>query len=136
MTNMAQRMEIANPRTSTEENVYSVVYYALLGGMVVSSILFAIGIVRALMHPSYYPLNETWVRSHYSYSWVMHGLGTLDPVALMMVAAILLILTPVVRVIVSIYAFLVDRDFKFVVITGIVFLVMALTVVAGLLGLK
>ena len=133
---MAERTETAGPLTSTEENVYSVVYYALLGGMIVSSILFAIGIVRALMHPDYYPLNSDWVRSHYSVSWVMHGLATLDPVALMMVASILLILTPVARVIVSIYAFLVDRDFKFVVITGIVFLVMVVTVIAGLLGLK
>lgn len=136
MRDMAQDTEIANPPTSTEENVYSVVYYALLGGMIVSSILFAIGIIRALMHPAYYPLDPAWVRSHYSFSWVMHGLVALDPVALMMAGAVLLILTPVARVIVSIYAFSVDRDFKFVVITGIVFLVMVLTVVAGLLGLK
>ncbi len=133
---MTQRTDIVTPPTSTEENVYSVVYYALLGGMIVSSILFAIGIIRALMHPAFYPLTADWVRSHYGFSWVMHGLATLDPVALMMTGAILLILTPVVRVIVSIYAFLVDRDFKFVVITGIVFLIMAMTVVAGLLGLK
>lgn len=133
---MAQEPEIAETPTSTEENVYSVVYYALLGGMIVSSILFAIGIVRALMQSTYYPLDPGWVRSHYSFSWVMHGLEALDPVALMMTGAILLILTPVARVIVSIYAFLVDRDFKFVVITGIVFAVMIITVVAGLLGLK
>jgi uncharacterized membrane protein len=133
---MAQEPEIAETPTSTEENVYSVVYYALLGGMIVSSILFAVGIIRALMQPTYYPLSADWVRSHYSFSWVMHGLETLDPVALMMAGAILLILTPVARVIVSIYAFFVDRDFKFVVITGIVFLVMIVTVIAGLLGLK
>src|SRR5512146_73962 len=133
---MAQTTEHPNLPTSTEENVYSVVYYALLGGMIVSSILFTVGIVRALLHPVYYPLNADWVRSHYSFAWVTHGLATLDPVALLMLAATLLILTPVVRVVVSIYAFLVDRDFKFVVITGIVFLIMIVTVVAGLLGLK
>ena len=133
---MAQTTEHPNLQTSTEENVYSVVYYALLGGMIVSSILFTVGIVRALLHPAYYPLNTEWVRSHYSVAWVTHGLVTLDPVALMMLGATLLILTPVVRVVVSIYAFLVDRDFKFVVITGIVFLIMVVTVVAGLLGLK
>jgi uncharacterized membrane protein len=132
---MAQEIQTVQ-QTSTEENVYSVVYYALLGGMIASTILFVIGIVRALMHPAYYPLSEEWVRSHYSVSWVMHGLATLDPVALMMVASVLLILTPVARVLVSIYAFLVDRDFKYVAITGIVFLIMALTVVAGLFGLK
>jgi uncharacterized membrane protein len=136
MREMAQEPEIVETPASTEENVYSVVYYALLGGMIVSSILFAIGIIRALMRPAYYPLDAAWVRSHYSFSWGMNGLKKLDPVALMMAGAILLILTPVARVIVSIYAFLVDHDFKFVAITGIVFLVMVLTVVAGLLGLQ
>ncbi len=133
---MTQRTQITTSLTSTEENVYSVVYYALLGGMIVSSILFALGIIRALMHPANYPLDADWVRSHYSVSWVMHGLAALDPVALMMVASVLLILTPVARVVVSIYAFLVDRDFKFVAITGFVFLVMVVTVIAGLLGLR
>jgi uncharacterized membrane protein len=53
----------------------------------------------------------------------------------MMVATILLILTPVVRVLVSIWAFMVDHDYKYVGITSIVFLIMVVTVIAGLLGL-
>jgi uncharacterized membrane protein len=133
---MAQQTQLDTPKTSTEENVYSVVYYALLGGMIVSTILFVIGIVRALIHPVFYPLTADWVREHYTLSWVTHAFVRLDPMALMMVATVLLILTPVARVVVSIYAFLVDRDFKYVAITGIVFLVMIITVIAGLLGLK
>lgn len=133
---MNERRNIAAESTSTEENVYSVVYYALLAGMIVSSILFALGIIRALMHVTYYPLSADWVRSHYTFSWLTHGLATLDPVALMMAGTILLILTPVARVIVSLYAFAVDKDLKFEVITGIVFIVMVVTVLAGLLGLK
>jgi uncharacterized membrane protein len=121
---------------STEENVYSGVYRVLLGGMLVSSILFAIGIIRALLNPGYIPLTTKWVRSHYSLSWIIHGLSSLDPTALMMVATVLLILTPVARVVVSIYAFFVDRDMKYVVITSIVLLIMAGTAVAGVLGLK
>lgn len=133
---MAQEIQTATPQTSTEENVYSVVYYVLLGGMIVSSIMFAIGIVRALMHPAFFPLTAEWVKEHYNVASVIHGLTVLDPTALMMVACVLLILTPVCRVLVSIYAFLVDRDFKFVAVTSTVFLIMVVTVIAGLLGLK
>jgi uncharacterized membrane protein len=54
----------------------------------------------------------------------------------MLVATVLLILTPVARVVVSIAAFAADRDYKFVVITSIVMFVMLLTVILGLLGLQ
>ncbi len=133
---MAEDTQTEIRRASTEENVYADVYYVLLGGMIVSSILFAIGIVRALLNPTFYPLTPEWIRQHYSASWVLHGIARFDPMALMMVATVLLILTPVLRVLVSIYAFLVDRDYKYVAITGIVFLIMAVTVIAGVLGLK
>lgn len=124
------------PQPSTEENVHAVVYYALVVGMLVSSILFLIGIASALAHPAYYPLTQRWVREHYSLSRVVHGVIGMDPMSLMMVATVVLILTPVSRVVVSIYAFIVDRDLKFVVVTSIVFVVMVITVVAGLLGLR
>ena len=123
-------------RATTEQNVYSVVYYALVGGMAVSSTLFVIGIVRALMHPAFYPLTRTWVREHYDASRIVHGLVHLDPMSLMIVATSLLILTPVARVAVSIYAFARDRDLKFVVVTGFVLLVIASTALAGYLGLR
>lgn len=132
---MTQEEKIGFRETSTEENVYADVYRVLVGGMVVSSILFAIGVIRALMHPTFIPLTPQWIRQHYNVNSVMHGLATLDPTSLMMVATILLILTPVFRVLVSIWAFIVDRDYKFVAITSIVFLIMVVTVIAGLLGL-
>lgn len=121
---------------TAEENVYSSVYRVLLGGMFVSTALFAIGIVRLLMHPQFVPLTPEWVKQHYTCSTVVHGLATFDPVVLMEVATALLILTPVTRVLVSIYAFLKDRDYKFVVVTSVVFIVIVLAVVLGLLGLS
>ena len=51
-----------------------------------------------------------------------------------MIATVLLILTPVARVIVSIYAFLVDRDRKYVIVTSIVLAIMILTVILGMFG--
>jgi uncharacterized membrane protein len=124
------------PVNQTEQNVYADVYRVLLGGMIVSSALFALGLVRALLHPRYMPLTTDWVRQHYHVATVLHGLAHADPTALMMVATVLLILTPVVRVLVSIYAFWVDHDYKYVIVTGIVFLIMALTVVLAHFGLQ
>jgi uncharacterized membrane protein len=132
---MADETKVDFRETSTEANVYADVYRVLVGGMIVSTILFIIGVVRALMHPTSFPLSAEWVRQHYAFSTVIHGLATLDPMIVMMVATILLILTPVARVIVSIWAFIVDRDYKFVAITSIVLLIMVITVIAGLLGL-
>lgn len=121
---------------STEENVYTDVYRVLLGGMIVSSALFALGIVEALLHPRVIPLTPQWIQNHYHVNVILAGLEQLRPTALMLVATVLLILTPVARVLISIYAFAVDRDRKYVVITGAVFAVMTLTVILGLLGLK
>jgi uncharacterized membrane protein len=120
----------------TEENVYIDVYRLLIAGMIISSILFALGIVLALLHPQYIPLSTRWVRSQYHVSTVVRGIMHGDPTAILLIATVLLILTPVARVVVSIVAFLVDRDYKFVVVTSIVFLVMVITVILGELGLK
>jgi uncharacterized membrane protein len=116
------------PQDKVEENVYADVYRVLLGGMIVSSALFALGMVRALLLHTYFPLTPQWVQQHYRWSVVMHGLATLDPTSLMLVGAVLLILTPVARVLVSIYAFYVDHDRKYVAVTGTVFLIIVLTV--------
>ena len=125
----------ANP-ARTEENVYTDVYRMLIAGMIVSSVLFAIGILLAMLHPQYVPLTSRWIRSEYHVRLVVHGLLHGDPSSIMLVATVLLILTPVARVVVSIVAFLIDRDYKFVAVTSFVFLIMVVTVILGELGLK
>lgn len=121
---------------STEENVYQDVYRVLLGGMIVSSALFAIGLTLALLHPRTYPLGPDWVRSHYHLPILWQGLKSFDPFTLMLVATALLILTPVLRVVISIWAFWVDRDWKFVVVTSTVLVVIVLSVVLSRFGLQ
>lgn len=118
------------------DNVYADVYKVLLAGMVLSSSLFAIGVILALLHPAYVPLTPEWVRQQYHWHTFIHGLATLNPGTFMLLATVLLILTPVSRVLVSIYVFYVDHDRKYVVVTSIVFLVMVLTVVLSHFGLK
>ncbi len=121
--------------SKVEENVYADVYLALLVGMVISTALFALGLIRALLLHTYFPLDPAWIQQHYHVGTVVHGLATLDPTSVMLVATVLLILTPVARVLVSIYAFYVDHDRKYVAVTGIVFLIMVLTVILSQFGL-
>jgi uncharacterized membrane protein len=121
---------------NVEENVYADVYRVLLIGMIVSTLLFAAGVILALLHPTYVPLSASWIQQHYHWNVFWHGITTGDPGTLMMLATILLILTPVSRVLVSIYVFYIDHDRKYVVVTSIVFLVMVLTVILSRLGLK
>ncbi len=124
------------PDASTELNVYADVYKVLLGGMLLSTLLFVIAIVRALTIREFIPLTPDWARHYYHWSAIAAGIRSFDPIVIMLIATVLLILTPVVRIIVSIYAFMVDRDHKYVVITSIVLLVMIITVILGTLGLQ
>ncbi len=120
----------------TEENVYTDVYRVLLAGMFVSTALFTIGIVLAMRHVEYVPLTTEWVQAHYHARVVLDGLAKLDPASYMLLGTVLLILTPITRVLVSMYVFAMDRDRKFVIVTGVVLGIMAITVVLGFMGLK
>ena len=119
-----------------DKNVYAAVYHALLYGMVVSSLLFAAGLVRAMLLHTYFPLTEQWITDHYHWNVVMHGIATADPTVLMLLATVLLILTPVVRVMVSIIAFAQEGDRKYVLVTSIVLAVIVLSVLLSRAGLR
>jgi uncharacterized membrane protein len=119
-----------------EQNVYAGVYYMLMVGMIVSNVLFVIGIVLALIHPQFFPLSASWVREQYRAGVILHGIIHGQPTGFFLLGTLLLILTPVARVIVSIYAFWIDHDLKYVRVTGAVFVIMVITVILGLLGIR
>jgi len=119
-----------------EQNVYAGVYHMLIAGMIVSNVLFAIGIVLALIHPQFFPLSASWVSEQYRAKLVFHGLIHGQPTSYFLLGTLLLILTPVARVIVSIYAFWVDHDLKYVAVTGTVFIIMIITVILGAFGIR
>jgi len=126
----------ATATTKAEDKIYADVYDVLMAGMVISNILFVGGLALALIHPHFIPLTRAYVLRDYHWRTVMHGLASFRPVTIMMVATLLLILTPVSRVLISIYAFHTGGDHKYVIVTGIVFVVIVVTVLLGLLGLR
>ena len=138
MSNKPPAPPSASPVRSSEPeaNVYAGVYRVLLWGMMVSTALFVAGIVMALLHPQTIPLSSSWIRQHYDWAVLLREIRTLNPTILMMAATVILIATPIIRVLISIYAFFVDRDKKYVMVTSAILLVIILTIVLGKLGLK
>ena len=128
--------EIKTSGMRDEANVYADVYRLLIGGMILSNVLFAAGMILALLRPKFVPLTSQWIRAQYHWSTLIRGLASGEPVPLLLLATLLLILTPLARVIVSIAAFASDRDYKYVVVTSAVMLVLLATIGLGFLGLQ
>ncbi|MGH9407555.1 MAG: DUF1634 domain-containing protein [Terriglobia bacterium] len=134
---MQPKVSATQSRSSkAEEKIYHSVYDVLIAGMIASSLLYAAGMVLALRHPHTVLLTRDYILRNYRLHTMLSGLIHFQPGALFFLATVLLILTPVSRVVISIYAFYAERDFKYVVVTGTVFLVIVVTVILGRLGLQ
>jgi uncharacterized membrane protein len=104
-------------------------YYILVVGMVSSTILYACGVLLLfLQNPN--PMQTTM--THYSnLGEFAQQLLTLRASALLMFATIVLIGTPIARVFLSVFVFAVNRDRKFVLITGIVVMILLTSILLG-----
>ncbi|MFB9769722.1 DUF1634 domain-containing protein [Lactiplantibacillus modestisalitolerans] len=100
-------------------------------GVVVSAIVIALGIILMLIQGTGgYP---NGVEPH-GFGTIMQGVLALKPYAVMMLGLFLLILTPTLRVVVSIYAFALERDHLYVWITTIVLIILVIASIIGYLG--
>jgi uncharacterized membrane protein len=95
-------------------------------------------IVSFIHHPGYVSESEELRKLMtpgaafpHTMSDVFHGLRQFSGQAIIMVGLLLLIATPVLRVGVSIFAFVYEKDRRYVVITTIVFLLLILSFVLG-----
>lgn len=98
----------------TRQHVYSIVYHSLMVGMAVSCTLFAVGVFLQLMDAA--------------------GRHLYDAEPVMKMGVIAMILTPISRVVVSIFAFAADRDYRFVAITLAVLGSIAASILLGMHG--
>lgn len=69
-----------------------------------------------------------------SLAWLWNGLLHLQGAAVIVAGLLLLISTPVIRVLVSVFAFALEKDRAYVVITLVVFLLLLLSFVLGKAG--
>jgi uncharacterized membrane protein len=97
-------------------------------GVVFSAIVMIIGLIlffakgnsgyRANVYPT-------------SMDQILNGIVQFKPYAILMLGLFFLILTPILRVVVSIYAFAKEHDKQYVVITLIVLVILAIAVFVG-----
>lgn len=121
------------PRSQADDRaVYVGVHHVLQWGMVISTVLYALGVVRSWPHPPRIPLHAPLALSLKD---AAYGLTRMDAASLMWLATVLLILTPVARVVVAFIDFGRERDRRFMLVTGTVLAIIIFTVVLGRLGL-
>lgn len=120
-------------RDAEDAQIYPAVYHALVVGMATSTALFALGVGLALWRASAgrFVVDVTHA---YHLRNLVPGLLSLDPIAVMVLATIVMILTPIARVVVSLVAFLRERDYVFAMMTVFVLLSLAVTLFLGLSG--
>lgn len=62
---------------------------------------------------------------------ILSGVIALKPFAVMLMGLFILILTPILRVGVSIIVFIIEKDMPFILITSVVFIILTISLVLG-----
>ncbi|GAK48587.1 putative membrane protein [Secundilactobacillus oryzae JCM 18671] len=100
----------------------------LQGGVFISAAILALGLLLFLINQSGgYPAGQ----HPQTILTILSGVVAFKPFAIMMLGLFCLILTPVLRVVVSIYAFAKEHDTQYVVITTIVLIILVISFVIG-----
>ncbi len=108
----------------------AVIGWILQGGVLISAAVICVGLALSLLHPEQLSSEQFLVFPH-TLGQVKDGLLALHPQAFITLGLLLLIATPVVRVAASIFAFALEHDRRYVVITTIV---LAILLTSFLLG--
>jgi uncharacterized membrane protein YfcA/uncharacterized membrane protein len=128
-----QQQQPAKAANST----YNMIGLVLQGGVLLSAMVILIGLLLESLKPDKFAPQKLQIFPQ-TFGQVWTGLLAFHPQAVITLGLLLLIATPVVRVAVSILAFAVERDLRYVVITTLVLLILLFsifyvgaTVVAG-----
>ncbi len=140
---MSKRVEISSlPREDTDERVRRVeivISNLLRGGVVASLVLVVVGTIMSFVHhPEYFSSPADFARLvrpgaafPHTLSDVIHGVLLFQGQAIVTAGLLLLIATPVMRVAVSIFAFIYQEDRTFTYITTFVLSLLLLSFFLG-----
>jgi len=104
-------------------------YNVLMGGMILSTVTYLAGLLLFFVQ-NQNPLQAT-ITYYQSLTEFTKELAELRSAAVLTLATVFLIATPIARVFVSILAFAENRNPKYVAVTGIVFLILVTSMVLG-----
>lgn len=109
--------------------INKIVSYILAGGMYTTISFYLVGLILVFVKGT--PIPKISDQYFHSFGDFFQSLFTLHSRAFLYLGTIALILTPVSRVLISIFAFWRERDFKYVGVTTVVFLVIVVSVIVG-----
>ena len=111
----------------TVSTPYNLIGWILQGGVILSAAIILIGLIMMSLEPDKFAPQKLQLFPQ-TFNQVWAGLLTLQPQSVIMLGLLLLIATPVMRVAVSIFAFAVERDWRLVVITTVVLLILLFSI--------
>ncbi|MEM2904336.1 MAG: DUF1634 domain-containing protein [Candidatus Bathyarchaeia archaeon] len=115
-------------------DVNRLVYLVLVIGMAASTALFALGLALSLSLPAEPNYTVNVMRE---LSELPQGIAQAKPSCILSLGLLILVLTPVTRILVCAYAFLANRDVKFALLSFAVLSIIGASAVLGLLfGVK
>lgn len=112
------------------------VSFVLRSGVIVSAAVIIAGLVLLVYHglAGLQGGIATAFNFPHTFGAVFAGVAKLDPVSVISLGLLLMIITPVTRVAVSIIAFAMERDWRYVGITALVLLVLLVSFALGKAG--
>ena len=120
--------------SDSKEFTTNIIGWILQGGVILSASIILIGFLMLPLHPGGLSVQRL-LSFPQTLSQVWAGLLVLRPQAVIALGLLLLIATPIVRVMVSIVAFALERDHHFVLITSLVLAILLLSnVLLGTMG--
>jgi uncharacterized membrane protein len=108
-----------------------IISFVLRGGVLLSAGLLILGALLYFVRVLWGGAPANPLTFPHSLGDVFSGLGQGDPLAILTLGLIVLLLTPVARVIISIFAFAHERDWLYVAITSLVLLILLVSFLLG-----
>lgn len=128
------RQENAAPLSEKTEHasfdMNVVISWILQGGVLTSAAVVCVGLLLLFLHPVQLS-GQQFLTFPHSLGQIKDGLLSLQPQAFVALGLILLIATPVMRVAISIFAFALEHDRRYVVITSIVLAILLISFLSG-----
>lgn len=103
--------------------------WVLRAGVLLSAVIMLVGLVLVLVHPAGLPLARPA-----GFAQVFLGLARGNPLAVIDLGILILVLTPIARVLLSVLIFLRERDLTYTAITLFVLLVLIISFLLGKAG--
>lgn len=111
-------------------HIDKIIGWILQGGVILSAALIVFGMALLPTRPGGLSARRVLTFPQ-TFGQIGAGLLTMQPQSIIALGLLLLIATPVVRVMVSIIAFALEKDHKYIIITGLVLVILLLSIILG-----